>query len=213
MYLNRGTDCEVLNKIIGQVNGTNIVLFGHTFNQFRNRVAGLQSILNIKEISYDYLIKQTMKAIEYNYDECLTKCRKPVWKVLHGDFNICCDGKIFKIEISTLIKSSKINFDSKYERVVAEDYKEYVKQGIMRKGDIVIAIETLAFTIKHLSETKRMNFTEYDVVRELKFEKKTYVIQPEDITTVFPDEVVSNTTMCTNKAFNMFDDICYKFDL
>ena len=213
MYINYGTDCEILNRIIGQVNGTNILLYGHVYNQFRNRISKLQDIIKLKELNVDYLVEQAIKAIEENYDECITHDGIPVWKILHGTFYVCCDKNMFAVEIALLIKSRKVNWKPDLPKTVAEDYKEYIEKGIVAKGDVVIGMETFTVTIKSVDDNKRMNFTDFDVVRELKFDKMYTQIKPRDITNAFPKEIVKGKTTCSYKAKVMYDNICKKYKL
>ena len=42
MFINIGTDCNVKDRLIDNINGTNIFLFGHTTKQYKQRIDKLR---------------------------------------------------------------------------------------------------------------------------------------------------------------------------
>lgn len=207
MFLNMGTDCDKRNEIVGQINGTNILVYGHVYERFCERIDKIGKYLNIKELNYNYMLKEAMKAIEDNYEECKTDSSIPVWKVLEGSFDIQCDRVTFTIEVSILIKSTIVEWKQGLYKRVADDYQQYVDDGIVKEGDIVIALETAVLTIKTNGQKQRLNFTEFDVVRKLKFKNKCIKIQPKEMTKIISKRMIYDETLCSKNARLMIESI------
>lgn len=207
MYLNMGSECGIKNRIVEQVNGTHILLYGHVYERYCERIQMIGDKLNIAELDYDYMMKEAITAIKDNYDKCITKDGKPVWKVLYGSFNLQCDRKNFTIEITALLKSTRVGWKSGRLQMLAEDYEQYVADGILKEGDTVIAVETTVLTIKAADEAKRINFAEFEVVRTLNFNKKNVRTQPRELKQLFPEKLIYNTTLCTKDAKKMLKGI------
>ena len=156
MYLNLGTG---KNKIIRKINGTNILLYGHVGQRYFERLAALQKITKTNNLKYHKLVDRAVQAIEENYDKCITKDGKPVFCIERDiTYKVRCEGKIFDVEVAVLVKSTKVEWHNRIPKEVAKDYKEYVANGELKLGDVVIAIETLAVTIKEEKE-ECINFT------------------------------------------------------
>ena len=124
MFINIGTDCNVKDRIIDNINGTNIVLFGHTSKQYKQRIDKLRRNFKIDKLDYKYLVNEALQAIRENYDECLSKKGERVWKPAVGEFTVNCDKYLYKMEVSVLIKSTKVTWEKHFPQVPAEDYKE-----------------------------------------------------------------------------------------
>lgn len=155
MYLNLGTG---KNKIIGKINGTNILLYGHVGQRYFERLGALQKITKTNNLKYYKIINRAVQAIEENYDKCITKDGKPVRNTIDCKVKVRCEGVVFDVEVAVLIKSTKVEWYKQMPKQVANDYKEYVANGELNIGDVVIAIETLAVTIKEEHE-ETINFT------------------------------------------------------
>ena len=155
MYLNLGTG---KNKIIRKINGTNILLYGHVGQRYFERLAALQKITKTNNLKYHKLVDRAVQAIEENYDKCITKDGKPVRNKIDCKVKVRCEGKIFDVEVAVLVKSTKVEWHNRMPKEVVKDYKEYVANGELKLGDVVIAIETLAVTIKEEKE-ECINFT------------------------------------------------------
>ena len=125
MFINIGTDCNVKDRIIDNINGTNIVLFGHTSKQYKQRIDKLRRNFKIDKLDYNYLVNEALQAIRDNYNECLTKKGERVWKAAVGEFTVNCDKQLYKMEVSVLIKSAKVAWEKHYPQIPAEDYREY----------------------------------------------------------------------------------------
>lgn len=201
MFINIGTDCNVKDRIIDNINGTNIVLFGHTFKQYKQRIDKLRRNFKIDKLDYNYLVNEALQAIRDNYDECLTKKGERVWKVAVGEFTINCDKQLYKIEVSVLIKSTKVAWEKHYPQVPAEDYREYFENGIIKINDKVITLETMVLTIRSANIKERQNFTEFDVVRKINLGKLKIKMTPQEFRKTFDDATINIESMCERTAW------------
>ena len=163
MYLNLGTG---KNKIIDKVNGTNILLYGHVGKRYFERLGALQRITNSINLKYCRIINRAVKTIKDNYDVCITKDGEPVRNTIDCKVKVRCEGKIFDLEVAVLIKSSVVEWFNRMPKKVAKDYKEYVENGEMKIGDVIIAIETISVTIKEEHE-ETINFTRMNKIGEI----------------------------------------------
>lgn len=164
MYLNLGTG---KNKIIDKVNGTNILLYGHVGQRYFERLGALQRITKTNNLKYDRIINKAVEAIKDNYDKCITKDGKPVRNTIDCKVKVRCEGVVFDVEVAVLIKSTVVEWNNRMPKQVVKDYKEYVDNGELKLGDKVIAIETLAVTIKEEHE-ETINFTLMNIIGEIK---------------------------------------------
>ena len=164
MYLNLGTG---KNKIIDKVNGTNILLYGHVGQRYFERLEALQRITETNNLKYNRIINKAVEAIKDNYDKCITKDGKPVRNTINCKIKVRCEDIVFDIEVAVLIKSTVVDWYNRMPKQVAKDYKEYVDNGELKLGDKVIAIETLAVTIKEEHE-ETINFTLMNIIGEIK---------------------------------------------
>ena len=164
MYLNLGTG---KNKIIDKVNGTNILLYGHVGQRYFERLEALQRITETNNLKYNRIINKAVEAIKDNYDKCITKDGKPVRNTIDCKVKVRCEGVVFDVEVAVLIKSTVVEWNNRMPKQVAKDYKEYVDNGELKLGDKVIAIETLAVTIKEEHE-ETINFTLMNIIGEIK---------------------------------------------
>ena len=164
MYLNLGTG---KNKIIDKVNGTNILLYGHVGQRYFERLEALQRITETNNLKYNRIINKAVEAIKDNYDKCITKDGKPVRNTINCKIKVRCEDIVFDIEVAVLIKSTVVDWHNRMPKQVAKDYKEYVDNGELKLGDKVIAIETLAVTIKEEHE-ETINFTLMNIIGEIK---------------------------------------------
>lgn len=201
MFINIGTDCNVKDRIIDNINGTNIVLFGHTSKQYKQRIDKLRRNFKIDKLDYDYLVNEALQAIRDNYDECLTKKGERVWKAAVGEFTINCDKQLYKIEVSVLIKSTKVAWEQHYPQVPVEDYREYYENGIIKLNDKVITLETMVLTIRSADVKERQNFTEFDIVRKINLGKLKIKMTPQEFRKTFDNATINSKSMCESKAW------------
>lgn len=197
MYLNLGTG---KNKIIDKVNGTNILLYGHVGKRYFDRLGALQKITNTNNIKYCAIINKAVKAIKDNYDECITKDGKPVRNTIDCKVKVRCEGRVFDIEVAVLIKSTVVEWHKRMPKKVAKDYKEYVENGEMKIGDVVIAIETISVTIKEERE-ETINFTRMNKMGEINV--------PKHITNVTRHELEDIVKNIINVPTMRTDDVYY----
>lgn len=201
MFINIGTDCNVKDRIIDNINGTNIVLFGHTSKQYKQRIDKLRRNFKIDKLDYNYLVNEALQAIRDNYDECLTKKGERVWKAAVGEFTVNCDKQLYKMEVSVLIKSTKVAWEKHYPKEPAEDYKEYYENGIIKINDKVITLETMVLTIRSANIKERQNFTEFDIVRKINLGKLKIKMTPQEFRKTFDDATINSRTMCERTAW------------
>lgn len=167
MYLNLGTG---KNKIIDKVNGTNILLYGHVGQRYFERLGALQKITKTNNLKYNRIINKAVEAIKDNYDKCITKDGKPVRNTIDCKVKVKCEGVVFDVEVAVLIKSTVVEWNNRMPKQVAKDYKEYVDNNELKLGDKVIAIETLAVTVKEEHE-ETINFTLMNKLGEINVPK------------------------------------------
>lgn len=205
MYLNIGSNGKSLNKIIGEVNGVKILQYGHVNERYFKRISRIQKQTGVNKIKFDNIIKYTKYSIVKNFDKCVTKDNTPVRNVVYSNLNIKCGGKTFIIEIAVLVKSTKVEWSDAAPKEVAKDYKKYVEQSKLNIGDTVVAIETIAATVKCKGED-RISFTEMNVIDTIRtphYTHKMTVSQFKYIT----DNIIHEFSMRTYKAYNQYKKV------
>lgn len=206
MYLNMGSNERKLNKIIGEVNGTCILQYAHVGKRYYDRVGRIEKVTGIEELKFHNIMKFTLKSIEKYYNRYITKNGRPVRNVIYVNFDVDCEGKKFNIEIAILVKSTKVTWGVG-EQVVAEDYKEAIAEGKLKIGDIVIAIETIAATLKCKGE-RRVSFTEQTISDVIKLPKREYTVNKYDFNYMV-NKLLAQRAMRTNKAYREYNNIIY----
>lgn len=201
MYLNLGTG---KNKIIRKINGTNILLYGHVGQRYFERLGALQKITKTNNLKYHKIIDRAVQAIEENYDKCITKDGKPVRNTIDCKVKVRCEGVVFDVEVAVLIKSTKVEWHNKMPKQVAKDYKEYVANGELNIGDVVIAIETLAVTIKEEHE-ETINFTLMNKLGEINVPKYVTNIARYELGLIVRN-IINVPTMRTEFVYNFVNN-------
>lgn len=201
MYLNLGTG---KNKIIRKINGTNILLYGHVGQRYFERLGALQRITKTNNLKYHKIIDRAVQAIEDNYDKCITKDGRPVRNTIDCKVKVRCEGVVFDVEVAVLIKSTKVEWHNKMPKQVAKDYKEYVANGELNIGDVVIAIETLAVTIKEEHE-ETINFTLMNKLGEINVPKYVTNIARYELGLIVRN-IINVLTMRTEFVYNFVNN-------
>ena len=201
MYLNLGTG---KNKIIRKINGTNILLYGHVGQRYFERLGALQRITKTNNLKYHKIIDRAVQAIEDNYDKCITKDGRPVRNTIDCKVKVRCEGVVFDVEVAVLIKSTKVEWHNKMPKQVAKDYKEYVANGELNIGDVVIAIETLAVTIKEEHE-ETINFTLMNKLGEINVPKYVTNITRYELGLIVRN-IINVPTMRTEFVYNFVNN-------
>ena len=201
MYLNLGTG---KNKIIRKINGTNILLYGHVGQRYFERLGALQRITKTNNLKYHKIIDRAVQAIEDNYDKCITKDGRPVRNTIDCKVKVRCEGVVFDVEVAVLIKSTKVEWHNKMPKQVAKDYKEYVANGELNIGDVVIAIETLAVTIKEEHE-ETINFTLMNKLGEINVPKYVTNITRYELGIIVRN-IINVPTMRTEFVYNFVNN-------
>lgn len=201
MYLNLGTG---KNKIIRKINGTNILLYGHVGQRYFERLGALQRITKTNNLKYHKIIDRAVQAIEDNYDKCITKDGRPVRNTIDCKVKVRCEGVVFDVEVAVLIKSTKVEWHNKMPKQVAKDYKEYVANGELNIGDVVIAIETLAVTIKEEHE-ETINFTLMNKLGEINVPKYVTNITRYELGLIVRN-IINVLTMRTEFVYNFVNN-------
>lgn len=165
MYLNMGTG---KNKMIDKINGVNILLYGHVGQRYFERLGLLQKAVNCHALRYNAIIKQAVNAIDKHFDVCLCKDDgRPVRNKINCSIKLKCEGKLFIADVAVLIKSTIVEWRNDMPKVIASDYQEYVDNGELKIGDKVIAIETIAVTVRGEDE-EDINFSLMNKIDEIK---------------------------------------------
>ena len=201
MYLNLGTG---KNKIIRKINGTNILLYGHVGQRYFERLGALQRITKTNNLKYHKIIDRAVQAIEDNYDKCITKDGRPVRNTIDCKVKVRCEGVVFDVEVAVLIKSTKVEWHNKMPKQVAKDYEEYVANGELNIGDVVIAIETLAVTIKEEHE-ETINFTLMNKLGEINVPKYVTNITRYELGLIVRN-IINVLTMRTEFVYNFVNN-------
>lgn len=201
MYLNLGTG---KNKIIRKINGTNILLYGHVGQRYFERLGALQRITKTNNLKYHKIIDRAVQAIEDNYDKCITKDGRPVRNTIDCKVKVRCEGVVFDVEVAVLIKSTKVEWHNKIPKQVAKDYEEYVDNGELNIGDVVIAIETLAVTIKEEHE-ETINFTLMNKLGEINVPKYVTNITRYELGLIVRN-IINVPTMRTEFVYNFVNN-------
>lgn len=202
-----GSNERKLNTIIGEVNGTCILQYAHVGKRYYDRVGRIQKVTGVEELKFHNIVKFTLKSIEKNYNKYITKNGRPVRNVIYTNFDVDCEGKKFNVEIAVLVKSTKVEWSDLNEHIIAEDYKEAVAEGKLKIGDIVIAIETIAATLKCKGE-RRVSFTEQTISDVIKLPNKEYIINKYDFKYMIYT-LLNQRTMRTNKAYKEYNNVIY----
>lgn len=202
MYLNMGSTERNMNKIIGEINGTPILQYAHVGKRYFNRVNRIQKTTKIEEIRFDKIIKHVMESIRKNYDKCVTKNGRAVRNIVYTNFDVSCNNKKFNIEIAVLIKSTKVTWGDSFLKVVAKDYEEAYNKRQLKIGDVVIAIETIAATLKCIGE-KRVSFTDQTIIDTIDLPKREYEVNLNSFIYMIRG-LVNTATMRTNNAYTEY---------
>ena len=201
MFINIGTDCNVKDKLIDNINGTNIFLFGHTTKQYKQRIDKLRRNFKFDKLDYNHLVNEALQAIRDNYDECLTKNGERVWKCATAEFELNCDKQLYTIEVSVLIKSTKVAWEPNTPQELVDDYREYVESGIIKLGDKVITIETMVLTIRSADVKERQNFSEFDIIRKIDVGLRKIKMTPQELKNTISTSIINSHSMTEHKAW------------
>lgn len=207
MYLNIGSEGKTMNKIIGKVNGVNILQYGHLNNRYFNRISKMYKTTSINNLRYDRIIRIVKSIIKSNFNKCVTKNGRPLRNKIVCKFNVETCGQVFVIEVAILIKSTKVEWGKSYPKEIAKDYIEYVDNREINIGDTVIAIETIAASIRLEDEEDRTftDINELEVIKlpidyiQLSFKDFMYMVKP----------LLHVTTMRTEKANRVIRELKY----
>lgn len=202
MYLNLGSKGRSLNKVIGEVNGVSILQYGHVNERYFKRLSRVQKQTGINKIKFDNIIKYTKYSIVKNFDKCITKDGRPVRNVVYSTVDVKCGGKTFVVEIAVLVKSTKVEWSIHAPKVVAKDYVKYVEKGKLNIGDTVIAIETVAATVKCKGESRK-SFTEMNIIDTIRTPKYTYKMSVNEFK-YMTENIIHEITMRTDRAYNQY---------
>ena len=201
MYLNLGTG---KNKIIDKINGTNILLYGHVGQRYFERLAATQRLTKINNLRFDKIINRTVQAIKDNYETCITKDGAPVRNTITCNVKVKCDNTIFDVEVAVLVKSTKVEWNNRMPKKVAKDYVEYVNNGELNIGDKVIAIETIAVTIKEEHE-ETINFTLMNIIGEIKVPQFITNVNQYELFQIVKN-IINVPTMRTEFVYNFVNN-------
>ena len=197
MYINQGTG---KNKIINKINGVNILLYGHVGQRYYERLSALYKITKIDNLKYHNLVDRAVQVIEENFNEYISKDGTPVKNKINCNVKVRCEGKIFDIEVALLIESSKVEWLYGTPKIVADEYIDYIAKGELRIDDMVIAIETLAVTIK-MEHEDCINFTLMDKIGDIHVPKVIYNVARYELESIVK-RIIKITTMRTEAVYD-----------
>lgn len=166
MYVNKRNSNKA-HELLTKVYGTNVFLYGHVKEQYKNRIKKFQKITGIKTLTFNSLINQAIEVINTKYREVLVRdkeqCRR---RVLIANIDIETNGYTFNFEIQLLIKSTRAGFSSKDPKEILPELKPLFDNNELQIGDKVIAIETIVGILKKDAEENR-DFKQQKEVRKI----------------------------------------------
>ena len=210
LYLNMGSTAETPNKIIGNVNGLDVILFGHVEERHGQRLNVLNEAAYEEVLSFDKLKEICMDVFRNNFKELTRDLDVP--KAIRGDIKIKLKGIEAWAEIAIEVRATVVDWslgitdengeDVFFSKEVAKDYVDYVKEGKLKIGDRVLTIETIALSVKGKNEkNEKVSFTRFDTIHELKFKQRFVNVTVPQFKEMFKNWTVTREVY--NKYFKL----------
>lgn len=138
------------NKVVDFVNGeTAIIVYNHFERQFENRISNLTRLGYHRMFNYDVLLDTIIDTIKFKYNEIINEFKVAI----NIDIPIKVEGKLYFLEISTIVHSSYPTFNySLPNKAVRPEYRQYFRDKKIKTNKKVITIETVAFSVKCRNE-------------------------------------------------------------
>ena len=210
LHLNMGSTTDIPNKIIGNVNGLNVVLFGHVETRHQERLTVLNKAGHEEVLSFDKLKDVCMDVFKSNFRTLIENIDEP--RAIRGNVKIKLKGIEAWAEIAIEVRATIVDWamitqdengeDVYFNKEVAPDYIDYVKEGKIKIGDRVLTIETIALSIKGKNEKNdKISFTKFRTIHELKFKQRFINVSVADFKEMFVNWTVTREVY--NKYFKL----------
>ena len=172
LFLNMSSTAEkTLNKIVGEKNGTQIVLYGHMDERHEDRLDVLIQAKKVNLLTKEGMKQLCLNMIDKHYDELMNNVNE--LRAIRGNLKIKTKGIVVWAEIAIQVRACEVVWMDGKDKEVAEDYIEYVNEGKMKIGDTVITIETFATSVKAKHELNLVkSFTEIKTLDTINFEER-----------------------------------------
>lgn len=192
LFLNMSSTAEkTLNKIVGEKNGTQIVLYGHMDERHKDRLNVLmQSKRLVNQLTKSGMKKLCLEMIDKHYDELMNNVNE--LRAIRGNIKLKNKGMVVWAEIAIQVRACEVCWMEGEDKIVAKDYVDYVKDGRIKIGDTVITIETFATSVKAEHELHLVkSFTEIQTLDTIKFEERFINVTVEQFKTMFKNWTVT----------------------
>lgn len=152
MFLNmpsKNSKVNCKNRVLDEIGGNAIMLFGHTRKQFDERVGKLLKLTNVKGLKYQNIVNVAQEAIKRDHVKCLIRYSNEKRR----DHNVKFELKVntengqFIVDTIMLVKSTFVEYHEDYAEVPAPEYMKYAN-GLLALGKKVIAMETCVARIR-----------------------------------------------------------------
>ena len=173
MFLNYST-CK--NEVIGKTdNNTLIMLYGHVKERYEERLQQVRDITGLKELDFDYLMRETVKIVNEYYFECKSRNFRKIRHVIRGEINLTMGKKKLILDLTVLVAGSEVTYSNNHPYVVEDQYKELVASGDLMLHDTILAVETLNTTIRFADEGLE-NFNYQPMIARFKIPQDSFEI-------------------------------------
>ena len=200
MFLNYSTG---RNQIVGKINNTMIMSYGHVTDRYQERLGRVYEITNEEMLKYDNLLKCAIEITKDNYSECINPTRRKVRHAIRDEIHFQCeDGKHFVIDISLLVTGTDISWHPDYPEVPNKQYKCLVDNNVLKIGDKILSFETLTTTIR-TGGVEAINFNEQPTIAEFNLPKTMYKATKQDIIYMTEHMLKDSQTKITKKALKL----------
>ena len=159
MFLNmpsRNSKNGCKNRVLGEVYGNAIMLFGHTRKQYDERLGQFVKLTGINELKYKNICYEAEEAIKRNFLKCLVRNdeeRRDHSVKMH--VNVVTENGYFILDVIMLVKSTFVTYwyGKGYKNEPAPEYKKYAeKGGLLELGNKVISLETCVARVRLANE-------------------------------------------------------------
>ena len=200
LFLNYSTG---RNQLVGKVNNTNIMLYGHVEERYQERLGRVYEVTNNDMIQLNQLLISAIKITKDNYDKCINPTRRKVRHAIRDEIHFTCeDGKHFVIDISLLVTGTDISWHPNYPERPRKQYQKLVDNKILVIGDKILSFETLTTTIR-TGGVEPINFSEQPTIAEFGLPKTMYHATKEDIVYMTEHMLKDKDTKITKKALKL----------
>lgn len=203
MYLDYTTST---NTMIGSVDNHLIMLYGHVNERYEQYLSRIQKATNQSYMKLNKLIPRACSIVKKNYKECLNPTDEKVRHVIRDQIRFNCEGQLFIVDVTILVSGSTVTFRNKHRKHVHKQYEEIYKTGKMYAGDKILALETLATTIR-LEDEKLENFGRQPSIGDFKFANKIFNVSKEEFLYMIEPIWNDRQTKVSRKATKLIEQM------